>query len=71
MDTSVSRIVMWGSAFAITLVSGVVLSNLGKPLNSLIFTIHKLIAIGTVILLSGVDRLRSAAQPGLWCAAQP
>ena len=46
-----SKIVLCGVGFVITVISGIILSNSGKPLNSLIFTIHKLIAIGTVILL--------------------
>ena len=46
-----SRIMYWGLALILTLISGVILSNLGRPLNSAIFTVHKLIAVGTVILL--------------------
>ncbi len=36
--------------FLLTLVSGVWLSNAGKPYNNAIFTIHKLIALGAVVL---------------------
>lgn len=32
-----------------TIGSGIWLHNLGKPLNSLVFTLHKLIALGVVI----------------------
>lgn len=52
MDTIPSKIVICAALFVITLVSGFVLSNLGKPLNTFVFTIHKLVAIGTVILLA-------------------
>jgi hypothetical protein len=38
-----------GSIFLLTLASGVWLSNSGKPLNTVIFTIHKLIALGAVV----------------------
>jgi hypothetical protein len=49
MNTSVSRIIVTGLPLLFTLVSGVWLSNSGKPYNSVIFTIHKLIALGTVV----------------------
>lgn len=43
------RIVVIGLLFLFTIVTGVWLSNSGKPLNTIIFTIHKLIALATVI----------------------
>lgn len=63
MSTSVSRIAVTGLLFLFTLVSGVWLSHSGKPYNTAIFTIHKIIALGTVIstavtiryLRTGVD----------------
>ncbi|MBZ0293728.1 MAG: hypothetical protein K8L99_14260 [Anaerolineae bacterium] len=51
MNTSTSKIVIFGLPLIVTLISGVILSNSGKPLNSAIFTVHKLIAVGTVILI--------------------
>jgi hypothetical protein len=36
--------------FLLTLASGVWLSNSGKPLNTVILTLHKLIALGAVIV---------------------
>ncbi len=47
-----SKIMYCGLGLVLTLVSGFVLSQLGRPLNSAIFTIHKLIAVGTVILIA-------------------
>lgn len=44
------RIMICGLGFVVTVLSGIVLSNTGRPLNSAIFTIHKLIAVGTIIL---------------------
>lgn len=38
--------------FVVTLLSGILLSHLGQPYNSLIFTIHKLIAVATLILVA-------------------
>jgi hypothetical protein len=49
MSNSVSRIIVVGVLLVLTLVSGIWLSNSGKPYNSVIFTIHKLIALGAVI----------------------
>jgi len=45
----VSKIIGTGLLFLFTIVTGIWLSNSGKPLNTLIFNIHKLIALGSVI----------------------
>jgi hypothetical protein len=44
-----SRFIIPGIVFVLTLVSGVWLSRSGKPLNTGIFTVHKLIALGAVV----------------------
>jgi hypothetical protein len=44
-----SKFLTPGIIFLLTLVSGLWLSRTGKPLNTAIFTIHKLIALATVI----------------------
>lgn len=51
MSTIQSKLVVCAAVFAITLVSGFILSRSGKPYSSGIFTIHKLIAIGTIIVM--------------------
>jgi hypothetical protein len=51
MDT-LSKFITPGIIFLLTLASGVWLSNSGKPLNTIIFTIHKLIALGAVIAIA-------------------
>lgn len=38
-----------GIVFVLTLASGFWLSNTGKPLNTALFTVHKLIALGAVV----------------------
>jgi hypothetical protein len=48
MDTT-ARFSIPGIVFLLTLASGVWLSRSGKPLNTGIFTVHKLIALGAVI----------------------
>jgi len=50
MDT-ISRFTLPGILFLLTLASGIWLSNSGKPLNTVIFTIHKLIALAAVVLI--------------------
>jgi hypothetical protein len=49
-----SKFIVPGILFALTLVFGFWLSRLGKPYNGILFNIHKLIALGTVILV-GVE----------------
>ncbi len=49
MQTIDSQTLIAGLLFPITLASGVWLSSAGKPYNSLLFTIHKLVALGAVI----------------------
>ena len=48
----VAKFITPGFIFLLTLVSGFWLSNSGKPLNTLIFTAHKLIALAAVIITS-------------------
>jgi len=61
MSTSVSRIVVTGLLFLFTLVFGIWLSNAGKPYNSVLFNIHKLIALGAVIFIAvTVHQLRTS-----------
>lgn len=49
MNAIISRMALTGLLFLVTLGSGIVLSRAGKPLNSLIFTIHKLAAVAAVV----------------------
>ena len=51
MNSIESRITICGALLAVTLVSGFLMSRSGQSTNSLIFNVHKLIALGTVILL--------------------
>ncbi len=51
MDT-LSKFALPGVVLLLTLASGFWLSNASKPLNSIIFNIHKLIALGAVILIT-------------------
>ena len=51
MDT-LSKFIFPGIVLLLALASGFWLSNAGKPLNSIIFNIHKLIALGAVIVIT-------------------
>ena len=51
MSILTSKTVICGLLVLLTLVSGVWLSHSGKPYSSMIFTIHKLIALATVIII--------------------
>ena len=51
MDTITTRLIAAGVLFVFTLLSGLWLSHLGKPYNSGIFGIHKLIAVAMVIII--------------------
>ncbi|RPI34102.1 MAG: hypothetical protein EHM70_03950 [Chloroflexota bacterium] len=49
MDTA-TKFITPGIIFLLTLASGIWLSNSGKPLNTGLFNLHKLIALGAVII---------------------
>ncbi|MBN1934061.1 MAG: hypothetical protein JW934_05330 [Anaerolineae bacterium] len=51
MDTPIKFIIP-GIVFLLTLASGVWLSHLGKPYNGFLFSVHKLIALGAVIVMT-------------------
>jgi hypothetical protein len=51
MDTITSKLVIAGILFLFTLISGVIVSRSGRPLSIGLVTVHKLIAVGTVVLI--------------------
>lgn len=52
MTTLLSRFVLPGALFLVTLLSGIWLVRFGRPLNAAIMALHKIAAVVTVILLS-------------------
>lgn len=52
MSTNQVRIVGAGLAFVLIFLSGILLSRSGKPYNTLIFTVHKLVGLATGVLLA-------------------
>jgi hypothetical protein len=51
MDTITTKLVIAGILFLFTLISGLIVSRSGRPLGVGLVTIHKLIAVGTVVLI--------------------
>ena len=51
MDTVTGKLIVAGVLFLFTLISGVIVSRSGRPLSIGLVTVHKLIAVGTVVLI--------------------
>ncbi len=51
MSITLSRPMIGGLALLLALISGILLSHAGKPYNTGIFTVHKLVAIAAIILI--------------------
>jgi hypothetical protein len=69
MKTRTSRMAAMGLFFVVVFLSGFGLSGLGKPYGTLIFTVHKLIAMAAVISL-GVATVRSSRLAALSALAR-
>ena len=50
MNTTANKLIIAGILFLLTIISGVIVSHSGKPLSIGLVTLHKLIAVGTVVL---------------------
>ena len=60
MNPMTSKLIVTGLLLLFTLLSGVWLSHSGRPYNTVIFTLHKLIALGAVIFtVVTVQQLRT------------
>lgn len=61
----ISRFYLPGGLLLITLFSGFWLSHTGRPLNGLLFTVHKLVALAAVVLMgirfAGLMKIASPA----------
>ncbi|MGD8752659.1 MAG: hypothetical protein PVG14_14610 [Anaerolineales bacterium] len=51
METITAKLIAAGILFLLTLISGVIVSHSGRPLSVGLVTIHKLIAVGSVVLI--------------------
>ena len=51
MNTITGKLVVAGILFLFTLISGVIVSHSSRPLNIGLVTLHKLIAVGTAVLV--------------------
>jgi hypothetical protein len=64
MSPITSQLTAAGLLFLFTLLSGVWLSHSGRPLHTVIFTIHKLIALASgIVIASSVNHLYTTAGP--------
>ncbi len=63
MDTTYSKMIYTGAFFLFILLSGFWVSRSGKPYNTFIFTVHKLIGLGTGIYLIRMVYLTNRAAP--------
>lgn len=62
MDAITTKLVAAGILFLFTLISGVIVSRSGRPLSIGLVTAHKLIAVGTIILIGiAVNQLYKTA----------
>lgn len=67
MDTITSKLIAAGILALLTLVSGTIVSRAGKPQNIWLVSIHKLIAVGTVVLIvMAVNQLYKSADGRLF-----
>lgn len=67
MEAMTTKLTMAGILGALTLISGVLLSNAGRPLNSLLFNAHKMIAVVLIVLIVlSVVQLYKAGEGGAW-----
>jgi hypothetical protein len=51
MSTDQTRAIILGAGYIIMLLSGILLRRGGKPYGTLVFTIHKIIGVGSAVLL--------------------
>jgi hypothetical protein len=54
METITGKLIAAGILFLLTLISGLIVSHSGRPLSVGLVTIHKLIAVGTMVLIGMV-----------------
>lgn len=63
METITGKLIAAAILFLLTLISGAIVSHSGRPLSVGLVTIHKLIAVGTIVLAGmAVNQLYN-----LWC----
>ena len=63
MNPLTTKLIFAGALFLFTLISGVIVSHSGRPLNIWLVSVHKLIAIGTVVLVGvAINQLYKTAE---------
>lgn len=70
MNTVAGKLIVSGILFLSTVISGVTLSYMGRPINGLMFNVHKLIAVATAILIAmALKQLYQAQEAGIFIEA--
>jgi hypothetical protein len=61
MNTNQMKVVSMGAGFLVIILSGYWLSRSGKPYSTIVFTVHKLVALAAIVLLGvTVHRINQA-----------
>jgi hypothetical protein len=67
METVTTKLIAAGILFLLTLITGVIVSSSGRPLSVGLVTVHKLIAVGAVVLIGlAVNQLYKTADGKLF-----
>ena len=63
MDTIPTKLIVAGALSVLTLITGVLVSNAGRPLNAALFNVHKIISVVMIVLvIIGVIQLHKASE---------
>jgi hypothetical protein len=65
MDTNTGKLIGAGVLFLLTIITGLIVSRSGRPLSTLLVTIHKLIAVGNIVLIGVIFSRLSKAGNGV------
>ncbi len=63
METIPTKLIVAGVLAVLTLITGVLVSNAGRPLNAALFNVHKIISVVMIVLvIIGVIQLHKASE---------
>jgi hypothetical protein len=67
MDAITTKLILAGVLFLFTLITGMIVSHSGRPLSVALVTVHKLIAVGTIVFIGmAVNQLYKTADGKLF-----
>jgi len=56
MNINIGKLIGAGVLFVLTIITGIIVSRSSRPLSTLLVTIHKLIAVGNIVLIGIIIR---------------